>query len=94
MKSAVHLAVILLNKFDPIKHKNSFFIKKNGIGVQLHYIPVHTQPYYKKLGLISNAEIYAKSAISIPLYPGLSANDQEYIFKNYTRLSIYINIIN
>ena len=56
-------------------------MRKSNIGVQLHYAPVHLQPYYRKLGFnegdFPNAEAYANSAISLPLYPGLVEEDQQ-----------------
>ena len=49
--------------------------------MQLHYSPVHLQPYYRALGFAEGqfpeAEAYASSAISLPLFPGLSAVDQQ-----------------
>ena len=52
-----------------------------GVGVNLHYIPVHTQPYYRAMGFAEgqfpNAEAYYSEAISIPLYAGLSDADQD-----------------
>ena len=46
------------------------------IGVNLHYSPVHLQPFYRKLGFqegnFPEAESYGKEAISIPLYPALT----------------------
>ena len=53
------------------------------IGVQLHYTPVHLQPYYKDLGFSNgdfpNAESYSTKAFSIPIFPGLTLENQEYI---------------
>ncbi|MFN5862976.1 MAG: DegT/DnrJ/EryC1/StrS family aminotransferase, partial [Pseudanabaena sp.] len=47
-------------------------LRQEGIGVNLHYIPVHTQPHYQSLGFqwgdYPEAEKYYQSAISIPLY--------------------------
>ena len=44
--------------------------------MQLHYMPVHLQPYYRRLGFAEGqfpeAEAYARSAISLPLFPGLT----------------------
>ena len=61
------------------KHLELFkYMRKNSVGVQLHYSPVYLNPYYKKMGFIKrfpNAEKYASSAISIPLFQGLS-NEQ------------------
>ncbi|WP_417271592.1 UDP-4-amino-4,6-dideoxy-N-acetyl-beta-L-altrosamine transaminase [Celeribacter sp.] len=56
-------------------------LRAAGIGVNLHYIPVHTQPYYRAMGFAEgqfpNAEAYYAEAISIPLYAGLSDADQD-----------------
>lgn len=52
-----------------------------GIGAQVHYIPVHTQPYYRALGFrvgdLPVAESFYAQAISLPLYPGLATAEQD-----------------
>ncbi len=75
--SPVHLAVIRLNNLSPQFHHHVFLgLRAEGIGVQLHYTPVHLQPYYRRLGFAEGdfpeAESYAINALSLPLYPGLS----------------------
>ena len=62
---------------DPQKHNYIFHsLRKENIGVNLHYIPIHTQPYYQNLGFswgdFPNSEAYYKKAISLPIYPKLS----------------------
>jgi dTDP-4-amino-4,6-dideoxygalactose transaminase len=56
-------------------------LRADGIGVNLHYIPVHTQPYYRAMGFapgqFPQAEAYYAEAISIPLYAGLTDADQD-----------------
>lgn len=56
-------------------------LRARGIGVQVHYIPVHTQPYYRALGSAPGdcpvAEGYYAGALSLPLYAGLSDADQD-----------------
>ena len=51
------------------------------IGVNVHYIPVHTQPYFQNLGFkvgdFPNAESYYEEAISLPLYPTMSHLQQD-----------------
>lgn len=50
-------------------------LKRDGIGSQVHYIPVHTQPYYRALNpdlTLPGAEQWYEQALSLPLYPGLS----------------------
>ncbi len=82
-KSSWHLYVIRLH-LDKISktHRQVFEeLRHAGIGVNLHYIPVHTQPYYQNLGFkwgdFPESESYYQSAISIPLYYGLSEQDQD-----------------
>ena len=80
--SSVHLAVIRLQQATAEQHRQVFEeLRAAGIGVQLHYSPVHLQPYYRALGFAESqfpeAEAYACSVISLPLFPGLSASDQQ-----------------
>ncbi len=80
--SAMHLYVIRL-RLDQIRqsHRQVFeALRAQGIGVNLHYIPVHTQPYYQRLGFapgdFPQAERYYAEAISLPMYPGLTEQQQ------------------
>jgi len=54
-----------------------------GIGVQVHYIPVHTQPYYQALGFRRGdypvAERYYARSFSLPIFPGLTDEDQDHV---------------
>ena len=79
--SSCHLAVVRLTDRCPFHHRRVFEgMRDSGIGVQLHYAPVHLQPYYRKLGFkegyFPEAEAYATNSISLPLYPGLQHDDQ------------------
>jgi UDP-4-amino-4,6-dideoxy-N-acetyl-beta-L-altrosamine transaminase len=81
VSSALHLAVIRLNDTGPEHHRRVFEgLRAAGIGVQMHYSPVHLQPYYRRLGFAEGdfpeAEAYARNAISLPLYPGLQEQEQ------------------
>ena len=81
---SLHLSVIRLNDSSPEFHRHVFQkLRTAGIGVQLHYAPVHLQPYYQKLGFkkgdYPEAEAYATNAISLPLFPGLSKRNQIYV---------------
>lgn len=70
-----------------IGNREEFYYKAKeaGLNLQVHYIPVHTQPYYKNLGFkegdFPNAEIYYKKCISLPLYPSLTDKDLREIIK-------------
>tara|TARA_Y100000589_G_C27158541_1_gene631831 strand:+ start:671 stop:1849 length:1179 start_codon:yes stop_codon:yes gene_type:complete len=89
--SAVHLGIIKLNTDDPEEHKNIFKkMRMNNIGVQLHYIPIHTHPFYQKLGFkfgdFPHSENYAKKAMSLPLFIGLNRKKQRKIISILTEL--------
>ena len=74
VKSAWHLYVIRIKKLNRRKIFES--LRKENIGVQVHYIPVYYQPYYQKLGykkgLCPMAEEYYQEAISLPLFPKMT----------------------
>ena len=82
--SALHLAVL---RMDDVNLQKLLFKKfrDEGIGTQVHYTPVHLQPFYKQFGFkegdLPNSEIYSKTSLSIPLYPGLKKSDQKRIFR-------------
>ncbi|RAU16831.1 UDP-4-amino-4,6-dideoxy-N-acetyl-beta-L-altrosamine transaminase [Nitrincola tibetensis] len=83
--SAYHLYVIRL-KLDQIKlsHVDVFeALRAKEIMVNLHYIPVHTQPYYEKMGFkqgdFPESEQYYAEAISIPMFPTLTDDQQDYV---------------
>ena len=65
-------------------------LRENGVGANLHYIPVHTQPYYKRLGFSQGqfpmAEIYYNEAVSIPLFSGMTNLLQDEVVKVLTNI--------
>lgn len=83
--SSYHLYVIQVNTHRTSLPRNILFkkLQNANIGVNLHYIPVHTQPYYQSLGFLRGnfprSEHYADHAISLPMYPGLTEEEQKYI---------------
>ena len=79
--SAYHLYIIKLKKQN---HKAIFeALRNNNIGVNLHYRPIHLQPYYQNKGFKEGdfpiAEEYALRAVSLPIFSGLGKQDQEYV---------------
>lgn len=83
--SGLHLYVIRL-KLGEIRntHRKVFeSLQAAGIGVNLHYIPVHLQPYYARMGFKSGqypvAEQYYAEAISLPMYPDLTKEEQDHV---------------
>jgi UDP-4-amino-4,6-dideoxy-N-acetyl-beta-L-altrosamine transaminase len=94
-KSAWHLYPIRLKDEYKNKKKKIFTqLRENGIGVQVHYIPVYLQPYYQQLGfkkgLCRKAEDFYEREISIPLYSAMSREDIDYVIE--TILSVFERI--
>ena len=79
--SAMHLYPIKVNNRAKIFNK----LREGGIGANVHYIPIHMQPYYKSLGFKSAdlpvSEEYYNSAISIPLFSTMTKNQQDKVIK-------------
>jgi UDP-4-amino-4,6-dideoxy-N-acetyl-beta-L-altrosamine transaminase len=80
--SGYHLYVVRL-RLEAIhrSHRQVFdALRGAGIGVNLHYIPVHLQPYYRALGFAPGqfpaSEAYYADAITLPLYPALTEAEQ------------------
>ena len=84
--SSVHLAIVILDDIYMNKYNEIFNqLRESKIGVQLHYMPVHLQPFYRKYGFkegdFPNSEKYAKTALSLPIFPNLNFSKQKYIIK-------------
>lgn len=83
--SALHLYVVRLQlKKMSRTHLDVFnILRQRGIGVNVHYIPVHLQPHYANIGFqvgdFPVAEQYYAEAISLPMYPNLSASQQDQV---------------
>jgi len=84
---AYHLFPLLIDFSKINKTKTEVFkaLESKGLHLQVHYIPVHLQPYYKqfgfKLGDFPKAEKFYQSEISLPLYPSLTMDDIKDIIK-------------
>lgn len=81
--SGLHLYVVRL-KLDQITktHRETYeALRELGVGVNLHYIPVHTQPHYQRMGFKSadfpEAQSYYAQAISLPMYQTLTEDQQD-----------------
>ena len=79
--SSYHLFIIKLNiKYKYLHRKLFDYLRSKNVLVNLHYLPIHLQPFYRKFGFKKNqfpvAEEYSESAISIPIYPNLRKKDQ------------------
>jgi dTDP-4-amino-4,6-dideoxygalactose transaminase len=93
--SAWHLYVIKLEpelELEADRDKKTFSqkeifkqLRESGIGVNLHYIPVHTQPFYQAMGFAYGdfpaAEHYYQQAISLPLFHGMTVAQQDEVVR-------------
>jgi len=83
-----HLYPIQFKGGEKIRREMYDKLQKKNIFTQVHYIPVHTQPYYAnkygyKTGKCQNAELYYSRCLSLPLYPSLSQDDINYVIKSF-----------
>lgn len=66
-------------------------LREEGIYAQIHYIPLHTMPYYQKLGNVKGdlpvAEAYYDGCISLPMYPTLTEEEQEFVIEKVLKFS-------
>ena len=83
-----HIYIIRINHEQIGKTKQQVFeeMKKRGIALNLHYIPVHRQPYYEKLGFhrgdFIQSEKYYEEAFTLPLFYELTDEQQNYIVES------------
>ena len=83
--SAFHLYVVRLKRNSTTKTRRQVFeeLRERGIGVNLHYMPVHLQPYYREHGFTQGqypeAEVHGESAITLPLYAALTDQQQDQV---------------
>lgn len=96
--SGLHLYVVRLSA-EPTKaiHREVFErMRAEGIGVNLHYIPVYRQPYYERMGFkpedFPEAESYYAEAITLPIYPGLTPDQQGEVVRRLLTPSGYQTI--
>ena len=80
---AWHLYMVELTAHDRTDVFNA--LRARGIGVNVHYIPIHWHPYYQQLGFkrgqFPQSEAYYNRALTLPLYPGLSADNQNEVIQ-------------
>ena len=83
--SACHLYPVKFDAGSEIRRQVYDRLNEAGIHTQVHYIPLHTQPFYRKrnfqIGDFPVAEDYYQGALSLPLYYGLSDADQDFVIK-------------
>ncbi len=91
-KSSWHLYVIRFQGQYKGKRRRQIFtaMRRYGIGVQLHYKPIYRHPYFQRLGFsetaLPGAEQYYSEAMTLPLFPALSENDQDRVVNVLSRV--------
>lgn len=80
-ESAWHLYVV---EVDPERRRSVFdALRRANVGVNVHYIPIHLQPHYRRLGFSEGqfpvSERYYAGALSLPLFPDLDESEQDYV---------------
>lgn len=85
-RSSFHLYVVRLPRPDATEHLRVFeSLRQSGIGVNVHYMPVHLQPDFRELGfgdgMFASAEAHAASAITLPIYVGLTDHEQDEVVR-------------
>ena len=90
-RSAFHLYVVRVKSNPRGRTREQVFseLRQGGIGVNVHYMAVHLQPYYRQLGFADGAfpvaESYASEAITLPLYPQLTEEGQDQVVSALAR---------
>jgi len=82
--SSLHLYVIRLQPADTDRRRQVFdAMRQADVGVNFHYIPVHTQPYYRSMGFktgdFPETENYYSSCLSLPMFPDLKEHEQQHV---------------
>lgn len=88
-KSAWHLYTIEVQGGDKERRRMFDHLRSEGLGVQVHYLPVHLQPYYREMGFSQGdfpiAENYSNRTISLPLFPSMTDEDIQTIISVVTQ---------
>ena len=92
VRSSYHLYVLQLD-FEGLQMTRAQLMRElagRGVGTQVHYIPLHLQPYYQEMlgyreGDFPESERYYAAALSIPMYPALSFEQQDYVIEQLLR---------
>ena len=87
MYSSYHLYPIRVSEAESLKTQQQVYdvLLQNGVAANLHYIPVHRQPYYESLGFktgnFPEAEQFHREVISVPMYPALQEQQQDTVVR-------------
>ncbi|MEO8313284.1 MAG: UDP-4-amino-4,6-dideoxy-N-acetyl-beta-L-altrosamine transaminase [Pseudomonadota bacterium] len=90
-QSAWHLYAVEIDETRTRKTRAAVYgdLREAGIGINVHYIPIHTQPYYARLGFkrgdFPASERYYARTLSIPLFPALTDEQQDFVAQTLAR---------
>ena len=85
--SSFHLFIVRTDDPTGAERKRLFeLMRSHGILVNVHYIPIYRHPYYRsysefQIGDFNGSELYYKTCLSLPIYPGLSSSDQDKVVR-------------
>lgn len=89
-KPCWHLYIVLIDFENIGLDRNTVIkeLKEKNIGTQVHYIPVHHQPYYKRLYdlKLPSADLFYKKCLTLPLYPGMQTHDVERVVEELSEV--------
>ena len=90
-RSAHHLYPVCLGDSTPKTRLDIFkYLRQNGIGVNVHYIPIYAHPYYRNKGFSGkqypSAQAYYNKTISLPLYPDMTKVQQDMVVETVARI--------
>ena len=90
-QSAHHLYPVCLTPEARGSRREVFLhLRENGIGVNVHYIPIYAHPYYRKMGFTEeqcpNAQAYYEQTLSLPLYPDMTHAQQDKVIEMLTQV--------
>ena len=89
--NSYHLFILSIKKRINLKTYTKIFnkIRNKNIGINLHYLPIHKQPYFKPMFKnikFKVSENYSKQSFSIPLFHNISQKQQDYVIENITQI--------
>jgi UDP-4-amino-4,6-dideoxy-N-acetyl-beta-L-altrosamine transaminase len=90
--SSLHLYPVQINLEKVSKNREQIYneLREEGVGVNVHYIPIHLQPYYKQFGFkkgdFPKSEFYYSNAITLPLFPSMTIEQQDKVLKSLNKI--------
>lgn len=87
--SSIHLYVLRVRNLEGLRDKLYSYLRGEGVGVNIHYIPAYRQPYLNSNIRLSGAEEHYRSTITLPIFPTISKKELIYVINQISRFSIH-----